>query len=198
MVRFGLAGWMCAATALVSANADAQERGQVGLVIGYPTAIGVAWHPADRFGIKGEANFAISSTEVETGPFSSDRESSTHSFGFGIAGLFYVGRTDNVSTYFSPRFAYTTTTSEVEGPEVIIFPEGIPRQSADLRSELSIYSFAGSFGAQYSPTRRFSIFGELGLNYTSHNTKSSAFLSLETEGSVFGVRSAAGVILYFN
>jgi hypothetical protein len=197
VVRFGLAGWMCAAAVLVSASAGAQERGQVGLVIGYPTAIGVAWHPTDRIGIKGEASFAISSSEVETGPFSSDRESSTNSFGFGISGLFYVGRTDNVSTYFSPRFAYTTTTSEVEGPEVITFPE-VPRQTADLRSESSIYSFAGSFGAQYSPNRRFSIFGELGLNYLSHTTKSSAFSSAETEGSVFGVRSAAGVILYFN
>jgi hypothetical protein len=202
MMRVGLVAWMGAAVVLLGgSNAVAQEPGQFGLTMGYPAAIGVVWHATDRVGIKGEVNFVLSSSEIDASPLLSGRETHTDSFGVGIAGLFYVSRNDNVSTYFSPRFAYAKITSESEGPDFSIslpVPLPIPIPSLDIRSESSSYSFAGSFGAQYSPNRRFGVFGELGLNYASQQTESSPFSLSEIEGSAFGVRSAVGVILYFN
>jgi hypothetical protein len=172
--------------------------------MGYPAAIGVLWHASDRLGIRAEATFQTSSSEVESGPSRSDREVENTSFAVGVAGLFYLGRSDNVSTYFSPRLAYTRSTSEIEGPEVFVVPQlfpvpiGLAPIPLELRTESSGYSVGGSFGAQYSPNRRFSIFGELGLNYATLNSESSSFTASETEGSTFGVRSAVGVVLYFN
>jgi hypothetical protein len=202
MMRVGLVARMGAAVLLLGgSNAVAQERGQFGLTMGYPAAIGVVWHATDRVGIKGEFTFALSSSEFDASPLLSGRETHTDSFGIGIAGLFHVSRNDNVSTYFSPGFAYARATSESDGPDFYItLPEPLPFPipSPDIRSESSSYSFAGSFGAQYSPNRRFSVFGELGLNYASQQTESSLSSLYETEGSTFGVRSAVGVIVYFN
>jgi hypothetical protein len=191
-----------AAILLGGATASAQERGQIGLTMGYPAAIGVLWHASDRLGIRAEATFQTSSSELESGPIRSDRDVESTSFAVGVAGLFYLGRSDDVSTYFSPRLAYTRSTSEVEGPEVFLvpqlFPVPIPPIPLELRTESSGYSVGGSFGGQYSPNRRFSIFGELGLNYATLNSESSSFAPSETEASSFGVRSAVGIVLYFN
>ena len=201
MRRWVVVGF-CAAVLLGAAPASAQERGQFGLTMGYPAAIGVLWHASDRVGIRAEATFQTSSSEVESGPLRSDRDIESTSFGVGVAGLFYLGRSDNVSTYFSPRLAYSRSTSELEGPDVFLVPQLFPMPIAPIplerRTESSGYSAGGAFGAQYSPNRRFSIFGELGLNYATLNSESSSFAAAETEGSTFGVRSAVGIILYFN
>ena len=157
----GLAGLIGAGILLGSSTAGAQERGQFGLVMGYPTAAGVAWHANDRVAIKAEATFAVTSSELDAGPFIPERDLNSSSFGIAISGLLYAGRTDNVSLYFSPRFGYGVTTSEIEGGGTA---------GLNLRNEATTYSFAGSFGAQYSPNRRFSVFGELGLNYATQES----------------------------
>jgi hypothetical protein len=201
-VRASVVLMICVGVAFASPNASAQERGQFGVTTGYPAAVGVVWHATERIGIKADVNFSLVSSEIDARPFLPERETTTNSIGFGVSGLFYGGRSDNVSLYFSPRFAYATTTSEIEG-DVIAFSVVLPIQipiptpSLDLRTESSSYSVAGSFGAQYSPIRRFSVFGELGLNYTSQHSESPSVLS-ETDGSAFGVRSAIGIVLYFN
>jgi len=204
-MRFGLVGVIGAAVVMLGAStAIAQERGQFGLAMGYPAAIGAVWHATDRVGIKGEFNFALVSTESAASVILPGQEIHTDSYGFGLAGLFYVGRNDSVSTYVSPRFAYEKATTESEGPDLIAIssvldiPIPIPLPSLDIRSESSSYSFAGSFGAQYSPNRRFSVFGELGLNYASRQSGSSTLSVSDIEGSTFGARSAIGIILYFN
>ena len=187
MRRIGLAGLIGAGIMVGSSTAGAQERGQFGLVTGYPTAAGVAWHATDRVAIKAEATFAVTSSELDAGPFLPERDLTSSSFGIGIAGLFYAGRTDNVSLYFSPRFGYGKATSEIES--------GV---DPGLRNETSTYSFGGSFGAQYSPNRRVSLFGELGLNYATQDLESSTLSSTVSESSLFGVRSGVGIVLYFN
>jgi hypothetical protein len=189
MRRIGLAGVIGAGIMLGSATAGAQERGQFGLVMGYPTAVGAAWHTTDRVAIKAEATFSVTSSELDSGPFLPERDLSSSAFGIGIAGLFYAGRTDNVSLYFSPRFGYGTATSEIEDGGT--FDQG-------MRNETSTYSLGGSFGVQYSPNRRVSVFGELGLNYATQELESSTLASTVSESSLFGVRSAVGIVLYFN
>ena len=186
MRRIGLAGLIGAGIMLGSSTAGAQERGQFGLVMGYPTAVGAAWHATDRVAIKAEATFSVTSSELDSGPFL-QRDLTSSAFGIGIAGLFFAGTTDNVSLYFSPRFGYGTATSEIEDGGIF---------DADLRNETSSYSFGGSFGVQYSPNRRVSVFGELGLNYTMQDLKSSTLSTSVSESSLFGVRSAVGIVLY--
>ena len=165
-MRFDLAAMIGAAVVVLSGSSVlAQEGGQVGLTMGYPTAVGVVWHASDRVGFKGEVNFSHSSSELDGSPFLITRETHTDSFGFGVAGQFYISRNDDVSTYVSPRFAYSRITVTSEGSDFVTPLDSISVPSLDTRSELSSYSFAGSFGAQYSPNRRFSVFGELGLNF---------------------------------
>ena len=190
-MRVPLVALTSAAVILLGASKTvAQERGQLGLTMGYPTEIGVVWHVADRVGLKGAVDFGFGSSEFDASVLLPERESHTDSFGVGVAGLLYFNRKDNVSTYFSPRFAYARTTTAFEGQSGIILPGISSTPSLEIRSESSSYSFAGSFGAQYSPNRRFSVFGELGLNYSSGTIESSASLSLaESETSTFGVRS---------
>ena len=189
MRRISLAGLIGAGVLLGSSTAGAQERGQFGLVTGYPTAAGVAWHATDRVAIKAEATFAITSSELDSGPFLPERDLSSSSFGIAVSGLFYAGRTDNVSLYLSPRFGYGKMTSEIQGGGTL---------GSDLRNEASTLSFAGSFGAQYSPNRRFSVFGELGLNYATQELELPPLSSVGSESSAFGIRSAVGIVLYFN
>jgi hypothetical protein len=200
---------MLAGIVMLGSQASAQEPGQIGLTMGYPTAVGIVWHATERLGIRLETTFVNSSSELEPGPLQSDREVEGKSFGFGVAGLFYLGRTDNVSTYFSPRYAYSRASSELEGSDGLVLPAElvrllppglpiVPFLPREIRTESTSHAVSGSFGAQYSPTRRFSIFGEVGLNHVSSEEESSSFLSSEMEGSTFGIRSAVGVILYFN
>jgi hypothetical protein len=209
MMRFSVMAFISGAILLGGSQASAQERGQVGLTMGYPAAVGIAWHATDRLGIKVETNFLTASSELESGPLRSDREVESNSFGFAVAGLFYLGRSDNVSTYFSPRYAYSRTTSELEGSDAFVIPvellsglglsglPSLPILPRDIRTETTGHAVSGSFGVQYSPVRRFSIFGEVGLDHTSQESETSSFLSSETEASSFGIHSAVGVILYF-
>jgi hypothetical protein len=179
---------------LGSSTAAAQERGQFGLVMGYPTTVGMVWHATDRVGIKAEATFSVTSTELDSALL---RELNNRTVGINVAGLFYAGRAENVSLYVSPRFGYAKTVSELEG-ETFVDLLPIPVPVRDLRNETSMYSFGGLFGSQYSPIRRFSVFGEVGLNYSSQQTESSPVSTGESESSSLGLRSAVGVVLYFN
>jgi hypothetical protein len=186
---------------LVGSSASAQESGQIGLSMGYPTSIAVIWHATERLGLRAETTCVFSSSETESPLL--EREADTNGFGVGLAGLFYVNRQDDVRAYVSPRFIYTKRTSEIEGPDVPIvlpqvFPLPSPLPARDLSIETSGYSVAGSFGAQYSPNRRFSVFGELGLEYSQVESDTSRRRALETEASSFGPRAAVGIVWYFN
>ena len=130
MRRIGLAGLIGVGIMLGSLTAGAQERGQFGLVMGYPTAVGVAWHATDRVAIKAEATFSVTSSELDSGPFLPERDLTSSAFGIGIAGLFYAGRADNVSLYFSPRFGYGKATSEIEDGGT--FDQGLAQRGVDV------------------------------------------------------------------
>jgi hypothetical protein len=200
-MRFFILAALCAAVMLPYSNAAAQESGQIGLSIGYPASVGVLWHPSNRFGVRADATFVFTSSETEAPRVLGgglDRELETSGFGFGVSGLLYLSRIDDVSTYVSPRFAYSSTTTDIEGPELLILvPPGFPVPSLDYRIETSGYSVAGSVGVQYSPNRRFSVFGELGLDYTSNESSSSSPTSTNLEVSSFGLRSGVGIVWYF-
>jgi hypothetical protein len=173
--------------------AFAQEGGQVGVTMGYPQSIGLVIHMTDRMAVRPEFNFRHSSNDDD-----SFLNSST-TLGVGIAGLFYLTKLDALRTYGSGRYTYAQTSSTLN-PRILAaatFPVG---RVPDLEATTSTWGVSGSFGAQYALHRRFSIFGEVGVSYSSAELSASTLLALFTpnvEVTTIGTTTAAGVIFYF-
>ena len=145
-----------------------------------PASVGFIWHASDRIAVRPEISFGFSSTETET-PVG-DIEFDSSSVGIAASVLFYTGGTDTVRTYLSPRFEYARVSLADDD---------------DDQSDDGI-SLSGSFGAQYNPVPRFSVFGEVGLEYVRANSSfGTGVATFETRSSAIGTRSAVGVILYF-
>jgi hypothetical protein len=195
------------AVLLVSANALAQDAGQIGLTLGYPTAVGVIWHVTDNVAVRPEISFATGSTEspVFSSVSLSDLtasigEASSTTVTAGVSGLFYFGQWDKLRAYLSPRYTYSRLTGSSGSTFV-----------SDTRN--SAFTVTGSFGAQYQLHRRFAVFGETGFGYTHTHSSFTSTLRLsvipvginvspvtqseETNSHNWGIRTAAGVIFYF-
>ena len=183
------------------APAIAQERGQVGIAMGYPNSMSVIWHVTDRVAIQPKISFAQSATETSleseltvNGVVVSTSRMSTSSDGWsaapGVNLLFYMGRWDNVSTYVSPGYAYargsSTTTTTVQS----LFGGS---QSQTREYSTDSHEARGVFGVQFTPHRRFAVFGETGLRYS----RSSGSPSGDSSTRVIGNTSAVGAIFYF-
>ena len=178
----------------VSLPATAQESGQVGLAMGYPGSIGIIWHASDRMAIRPDFNFSRLTSE-NTGGFSQSQVDGW-ALGLGLGALFYSGAKDNLRMYFSPRFAYSRTKTESASSSVS--SQGISTSETRNNS----YQYSGSIGVQYSPGRRFSVYGEAGLAYTRGNSRFETSPSLlgtvtgETTSNTFGTRAGVGVVVY--
>jgi len=177
--------WVVIGLALTAGSAAAQEKGQNGVAMGFPSAIAFMWHPTENVGLRPEVGFARTSSDNNSGTFSSSGH--TWNVTVGVSGLFYFHKIDNLRPYFSPRFTYGHATSTSEGASDVL--------NGSTELTVNTYTTSGSIGAQYAIGRRFGVFGETGIAY-SHLTQDSSF---GTEGSsdAFGNRSAVGVILYF-
>lgn len=173
------------------ATASAQEAGQIGITMGYPASIGVIWHVSDSVAVRPEIAFSTSSSDNQ---FSAD----TTTVSAGASGLFYVAAWDHVRGYVSPRFAYGHATSESVGTI------GITLKSAT-------YNVVGSFGAQYTPHKRFAVFGETGFGYSRSTTSTTTVIvpvvlppglvparsTTNSTSTGFSTRTGVGVIFYF-
>ena len=191
----------------VGANALAQDAGQIGVTLGYPTAVGVIWHVTDNVAVRPEISFATATTESPTFRSTSLSnlaadigETSSTTVIAGVSGLFYFGEWDKLRAYLSPRYTYSRLSSS-SGSTF----------SSDARN--SAYAVTGSFGAQYQLHRRFAVFGETGFGYTHTRTSFTTILQLpviqfgpnlspveqstETNSHSWGTRTGAGVIFYF-
>jgi len=191
------------ATVLVRPSvAAAQEKGQFGVTLAYPPAVGVIWHVADRVAVRPDFTFTqltsdlISTTTIT---FGSQRQtmvttsSSTNTaVGFGVAALVYLWKRDAARAYVSPRYNYSRATITPSSPEI--------------SSQMTTNNGAsGSFGAQYTLSPHFNVFGEVGVayNHGSISTKlpdsvqTPIAARIETTNRSVGMRSAAGVTLYF-
>jgi hypothetical protein len=193
----------------VGANALAQDAGQIGVTLGYPSAVGVIWHVTDNIAVRPEISFSTGSTESPalSSTFSLPDlsanlgETSSTTVTAGVSGLFYLAEWDKLRAYLSPRYTYARLTSE-SGSTF----------STDARN--SAYTVTGSFGAQYQLHRRFAVFGETGFGYNHSRTTFSSVLllpvipvgpnapapvtrSAETNSHSWSTRTGVGVIFYF-
>src|SRR5215831_6525287 len=121
-------------------SAEGQDRGRVGLTTGYPAAIGLQWHMADRIAVRPEISFSKSDTSSQS---IVDATTDFWSLGTGVSLLFFSPVTDNLRTYVAPRFSFTRT-----------------RGHGDTTSSTTdSYLIAGMFGAHYALGQRFAAFG---------------------------------------
>jgi hypothetical protein len=205
---------LLAVLVLFPSAAHAQDEPKLGLTMGYPSAIGVLWHVADRVAIRPEATFSGGSSESSSsnpivGTDTSLAPSDNWQLGVGVSALFYLKRVEALRTYLAPRFAYSrlNTSTNTSG--------GIVSSTSDGWA----YTTSGSFGAQYSLGRHFGVFGELGVSYTASTTRTSfgesitnvigiglggpitttSSLTVRSELHAHNVssRSGAGIIFYF-
>jgi hypothetical protein len=185
MRRFAITAATGCLVLLSAPAALAQEKGQVGITMGYPASVGLVWHVTDKVAIRPEFLIARSSTET-TVPFLGGAESSSWNVGTGVSALFYVQRWENLRTYVSPRFSYSRATSTFDAA-----PTGDEGTSTN-----TAYSISGLFGAQYSLGRKFSVFGEVGFGF-SDTTSRSELSDVRTNGQTWGTRTGLGVVFYF-
>lgn len=165
--------------------AVAQEPGRVGMTIAYPSAVGLIWHASDRLAVRPEFTFSLSTSETTPGGgLPGGSSASSWSVGTGVSLLYYTQEWDKVRGYVSPRFGYSRTRNETE--------------SGTFSSTLTAtnYAWGASYGVQYLPTERFSVFGEVGIGGAFGRGRASNSGN-KSDGHGWGTRSGIGMIVYF-
>lgn len=169
-------------------TAGAQEPGKAGAVLGIPGSFGIIWHATEKVAVR--PDFSFTRTTLDT-PVSS----SAWSFGTNVSVLLYLRKYDNVRTYVSPRFSYARTSSTVS------VSSATQAVLTEQTTTTSTSGGAGLFGAQYSPSARFSVFGEAGLSFSHRSTEplvNNATTSTgKLTGNGWGTTGNVGVIFYF-
>ena len=174
-----------------SVPALAQEKGQVGLALGYPTAVVLVWHPSDTLAVRPQFSFARSTVTSDPVYYYSGSSQKAWGVSFGGDLQIYTSRHDQLRTYLSPRFIYSRT-----------------KNDSGSNSVNHGYEFSGSFGAQYALTKRFSVYAEAGIRFehsrTTYDTmiylngvSSGTYGQTTTKSDSWGPRTAVGAILYF-
>jgi hypothetical protein len=190
---------------VVPEAALAQEKGQVGLTMGYPTSVGILWHVADRVALRPDLTFnqsEVTGTLTLTVGIGNQIQTTQTQFSTtstsvttGLSGLFYVRKRDALSVFLSPRYTYSHGSTT---------PSATPPATASGGTTTRTHGVSGSFGAQYAIGRRFSIFGEVGVAYSTSVGNSpdavtpSTTSRSENAGHGVGMRSGVGVVLYFH
>jgi opacity protein-like surface antigen len=173
-----LCGLLCVCTA------SAQDTKSFGVTMGYPASIGVLWHLNEAVAVRPEFSFDLFSSETDnSSPIVGANSSDGHAVSVGLSALFYLARWDMTRAYLVPRYAYSHTSSSIEGP----FTFGSD-------STGNVHDVSVSFGAQHNLGDRFAIYGELGLAYERAKTE---ITTSELRRTAFGTRSGVGVVIYF-
>ena len=197
-----IAMYAVAALILASGMANAQDRPQVGVTMTYPARIGVLWHITDRVAILPDVALERFSWESEfsfglTGPGSfigstSRATNITWELAPGANLLVDLARWDDVATYLTGGWSYLylretrteVTTSTGQGTS---FP---PSGTEVTKSTDSGHETRGAFGVRYVPSRRFGIYGEVGVEYRKSSQTTLTSSTLRNRGAV-------GAIFYF-
>lgn len=174
----------------IAAPAFAQSRGDVGLSIGYPAAVGLLWQASSGIGVRPEFALDFGSSETisnfgsESSRFSSSYSIST----IGISVLYRVYQQEHLSLYLSPRYAYDRLTSTGTGD--LSPSDGADRVTVD-------HTVSGSFGAHYALAPRFGLFGEVGVSHLWSGDGDLLDEPLSPRFTRTGIRSGVGVVLFF-
>ena len=160
---------------VVSARpSGAQEKGQIGLTMAVPGAVGLIWQATDGLAIRPDFTFSQSGSDS-----SASLTTSSTSIGVGVSALFYVRKWESLRAYLSPRFGYQRTSVTYAG-------------SSPLSPSSNAYTGSGSIGAEYLLHHRFAVFAETGLAYShSEITGSSSLPAFDSSSHTWGTRPAS-------
>jgi len=195
--------------------AFAQDK-KLGLLLAYPTALGVQWTLNDRIALRGDGTVRWSSTAqdpstpqtIGTLSLRSSYESDAVSGTIGVSALITLSNADRFKTYLSPRIAWTlsrtTTTISYDLNTIQLqLPEPLLRTLAPrtLETNQTTPTVSGVFGASVAVHDRLSLFAEAGAGY-SWDTLSQVGIGAETANSptrtkALALRSGIGAIVYF-
>ncbi|MFB3852311.1 MAG: outer membrane beta-barrel protein [Vicinamibacterales bacterium] len=166
----------------------AQEQGQVGVNLGFPT-VGVTWHATDTIAMRPEFTFMFGSTSSSQGSGVEASEADQWGLGFGLSALFYLREWDGLRGYIAPRFAIVHASTDS-----IATTSGSKRKTSGNNYDLGAIA-----GVQYAISSRLNVFGELGLGYSNRRseTEGPGSTDLETTTWALAPRSAIGLIVYF-
>ena len=187
---------------LAAASAHAQEKGRLGISMGYPARVGVLWHATERIAIRPSVSFDHSRAEFETrtpvlgniGAITTTSATESTSVGLRVDALFSVGTWDNVRAYVAPGYGYEWSDFSATTSTVVAGLPGLSNNTETLDRDGHGHEVSGTFGARYTPHPHFGVFGEAGLRYFSgHIGLGEASSTLNLVETTAG----AGVIFYF-
>ena len=203
---------------LAGARPAAAQEKKLGLLLAYPTAVGVQWTLNDRIAFRGDGTVRWSSTAQDSSPQISTALSiptlrssyQSDSFGgtIGVSAVITLSSVDRFRTYLSPRMAWsltrTTTTvsynlNTIQGQ----LPESLLRTLVPQTLKTSDTTPTASvvFGAAAAVHDRLSIFAEAGAGYSwgalSQITIGSVTAGPPTNTKAVAMRSGIGAVVYF-
>jgi hypothetical protein len=162
------------AVGIAPVSTFAQETPKVGVVMSTPASFSIIWSATSGLALR---------PEIDVSRSTSGGGSSALSLRPGLSLLIYTARWDQVRSYFTGQYRYQRATSESGG--------AVPGKSTGVA-----HSVGAGVGAEFTPHRRFGVFGEVGLSYTRASSKTSTGGSNPAATSM-GIRTAVGVILFF-
>ena len=194
----------------------AQESRPFGLVFAAPANVGVLWQASKRLAIRPDVSFSWASTEttselslglplggVQSSIVTRSRTEST-AVAVGLSALMSVGEWDRVRVYLGPRVIYERISAHIETTRTLTPPlppssppiVGLPTGQEDQEITNDDFSVAGLFGAQYTPTARFAVFGESGVAYATPELLSPSPLATTRRRTV-NLTGRVGVVFFF-
>lgn len=174
---------------LLPSAASAQDRAKAGIVVAIPASIGVTWNVSSHVALRPDASFSGTWADSTTDPAGATATARSHAVTVGIAALFYLRQQESLNLYLVPRVVYGWAASEGGSPGTRSHTSG------------STYQVSGSFGAEHHLSRRFAVFGELGLSYATARTTNSldqaVYPGTKSTTKGLGTRASVGTTLYF-
>ncbi len=189
MQRLRLRVVAAAVVLLAPSGAYSQDAPKTGVTTGFPTTIGLIFHPSDEVAVRPEFSFSRSSNDGGLG----DLSNVNNRFSVGVSALFYLRKIDDLRLYVAPRLVYSRSHTTIESGSGLLMQE----------TTATTVQPSGMFGAQYSLHRRFAVYGEAGAAYARLTTKGKSTTSLgftvptDQKGHGFSNVGGVGVIVYF-
>ena len=202
MRKHGVAIALFLLLTLFAVPAFAQEK-KVGLVMGYPTLVGVHWQAAKRVGVRVDGAIDFNSTKSTT-PSSTTGgitipslqfESSSRLASVGVAVLFSLAEKDQLTWYAAPRIAWISITTESTPTVRLVIPGQAAQPQGKESQTNSGVEFDGVIGARYRFTDRFAVFGEAGVVYSDRAV--GLIGTADIDAYQVGLKTHLGLVIYF-
>jgi hypothetical protein len=171
---------MWAALVAAATAAHAQDAPRLGISMGYPAAIGVHLRVSEGLTIRPEISFTGTSVDQAT------IETSSWNLGVNVSALFTVHGDDRLRTYVAPRLEYARVSTNTSS-DILLVP-------VSLDSGRNVWGATGLFGARYSLSDRFALFGELGFGFSK--TTLSDLDAQQPSIRNWGTRTGVGVVFF--